>query len=83
MIKLHTLRRALILLSLLAALIGQASWATAGTLGGIGGIIKDAKTGAPLAGVHLKISSPSQTITTTTDAHGHYIVFRCRLTSTH
>ena len=34
MIKLHTLRRALILLSLLAALIGQASWATAGTLGG-------------------------------------------------
>ncbi len=75
MIKLHTLRRALIQLGLLAALIGQASWATAGTLGGIGGIITDAKTGASLVGVHLKISSPSQTITTTTDAHGHYIVF--------
>ena len=43
MIKLHTLRRALIQLGLLAALIGQASWATAGTLGGIGGIITDAK----------------------------------------
>ena len=75
MIKLHTLQRSLSLLGLIAALVGQASWATAGTLGGIGGLVTDARTGAPLAGVHLQISSPSQTITTTTDAHGHYIVF--------
>jgi hypothetical protein len=66
-------RRWLSVFGLLAVFIGQASWATAGTLGGMSGIITDAKTGAPLAGVHLQISSPSQTVATTTDAHGHYV----------
>ena len=70
-----SLRRSLSVLGLLAAFIGQASWASAGTLGGIAGIVTDAKTGAPVAGVHLQISSPSQTITVTTDSHGHYIAF--------
>jgi hypothetical protein len=67
------LRRWMSVLGMLAVFIGQASWATAGTLGGMSGIVTDAKTGAPLAGVHLQISSPSQIVTTTTDAHGHYV----------
>lgn len=65
--------RFLCLLGILAAFMGQASWAAAGTLGGIGGIITDAKSGAPIAGAAVKISSPSATLTVTTDAHGHYI----------
>ncbi|HXO17952.1 MAG TPA: carboxypeptidase-like regulatory domain-containing protein [Candidatus Dormibacteraeota bacterium] len=60
---------------MLAAFMGQASWAAAGTLGGISGIVTDAKTGAPIAGAHVQISSPSQAVTVTTDAHGHYIAF--------
>jgi hypothetical protein len=73
--ELSSLRRWLSVLGLLAAFMSQASWASAGTLGGISGVITDSKTGAPIAGVRLQISSPSQTITTTTDAHGHYVVF--------
>ena len=49
--------------------------ALAGTSGGIAGIVTDAKTGAPIPGVRLQISSPSQSVTATTDAHGRYIVF--------
>ena len=66
-------RRWLSLLGLLALLMSSASWAKAGTLGGIAGIVTDAKTGAPLAGVHVVISAPSENIATTTDARGHYI----------
>jgi len=70
-----SLRGSLSLLGLLAAFSGQASWAAAGTLGGIGGIVTDAKNGAPIAGAQVEISSPSQVVTVTTDAHGHYIAF--------
>ncbi|MFZ0363544.1 MAG: carboxypeptidase-like regulatory domain-containing protein, partial [Candidatus Cybelea sp.] len=73
--KLSSLRRSLSLLGLLAVFASQAAVATAGTLGGISGIVSDEKTGAPLAGVHVEITSPSQSITVTTDAHGHYIAF--------
>ena len=73
--KLSSLRRSLSLLGLLAVFASQAAVATAGTLGGISGIVTDAKTGAPLAGVRVEVSSPSQSITVTTDAHGHYIAF--------
>jgi hypothetical protein len=59
--------------ALLAVIVTQASVAHAGTLGGVQGVITDSKTGAPVAGVRLQISSPSQSITTTTDAHGHYV----------
>lgn len=64
--------RLLVLLGLLAAFMGQASWAAAGTLGGIGGIVSDAKSGAPIAGAVVKITSPSEALTVNTDAHGHY-----------
>lgn len=69
------LRRSLGTIGLLAAFASQAAWALAGTSGGVAGVVTDANTGAPIPGVQLKISSPSQTVTTTTDAHGHYIVF--------
>ncbi|MFZ1016699.1 MAG: carboxypeptidase-like regulatory domain-containing protein [Candidatus Cybelea sp.] len=68
-------RRALSAMGLLLAFGGQASIALAGTSGGIAGIVTDAKTGAPIPGVRLQISSPSQSVTATTDAHGRYIVF--------
>jgi Carboxypeptidase regulatory-like domain len=73
MFKLLLSRRSLSLLALVAGLASQASLAHAGTLGGIAGMVTDAKTGAPIAGARVEISSPSQTITTTTDAHGHYV----------
>ena len=69
-----SLRRALSLFGLLAALFSPALAAQAGTLGGIQGIITDARTGAPIAGARVEISCPSQSVTTTTDAHGHYVV---------
>ena len=66
--------RSLLVLGALLAMLAP-SVAMAGTSGGIRGIVTDAKTGAPISGVHLRISSPSQTYETTTDSHGHYIVF--------
>ncbi|HEX4013741.1 MAG TPA: carboxypeptidase-like regulatory domain-containing protein [Candidatus Cybelea sp.] len=70
-----SLQRTLCAMGLLLAFGGQAGVALAGTSGGIGGIVTDAKTGAPISGVRLQITSPSQSVTTTTDAHGRYIVF--------
>jgi hypothetical protein len=70
-----SLRRTLGAMGLLLAFGGQASIALAGTSGGIAGIVTDAKTGAPISGVLLQITSPSQSVKTTTDAHGRYIVF--------
>ena len=49
--------------------------AQAGTLGGVAGTVTDAKTGAPLAGAQVRLSSDSQTVNVTTDSRGHYIVF--------
>lgn len=68
-------RHSLGVLGLLAAFLSQASWALAGTSGNIAGIVRDAKTGAPVAGVRMRISSGSETVNTTTDAHGRYVVF--------
>lgn len=62
-------------LALVGALAAAPIVALAGTSGGLNGHVTDAKTGAALSGVQLQISSPSQTVTTTTDAHGHYTVF--------
>ncbi len=74
-----SLRHFLGLLALLAAFCGQASVASAGTLGGIGGIVTDAKSGAPIAGARVQISSPSEEVTVTTDAHGHYFALSLQL----
>jgi len=69
------LRPTFVLLGLLAAFGSQASWALAGSSGGIAGTITDAKTGAPIPGVSVQITSPSESVKVTTDAHGHFIVF--------
>ena len=68
-------QRSLRALVFLVICTSQGPWALAGTSGGIAGTISDAKTGAPIPEVHMKISSRYQTATATTDARGHYIVF--------
>jgi hypothetical protein len=68
------LRAPLAALALLLALVSQPSLAIADDLGGIAGIITDASTGAPIAGVQVQFNSPSQTATATTDAKGHFVV---------
>ncbi len=75
MTKLSSLRRSLSLVALLVAFASLASVARAGTLGNIQGTIRDAATGAPIAGVRLEITSGSQAVAATTDAHGHFVVF--------
>lgn len=73
--KSSSLRRAFIALGALAAFAAPAAGAFAGTSGAIRGIVSDSTNGTPVAGVHLRISSPSQVVETTTDSHGHYVVF--------
>lgn len=75
MTKLSSLRRSLSLVALLVAFASLAGVARAGTLGNIQGTIRDAATGAPIAGVRLEITSGSQAVAATTDAHGHFVVF--------
>ncbi|HYL26596.1 MAG TPA: carboxypeptidase-like regulatory domain-containing protein [Candidatus Nitrosotalea sp.] len=70
-----SLRRPLMLIGLLVVFAGQSSLALAGTSGNIAGTVRDSATGAPIAGVSLRISSNSQTISTTTDSRGHFVVF--------
>jgi hypothetical protein len=68
------LRVSLAALALLIALVSQPSLAIADDAGGIAGIITDANTGAPISGVQVQFSSPSQAATATTDAKGHFVV---------
>ncbi|HEX4013152.1 MAG TPA: carboxypeptidase-like regulatory domain-containing protein [Candidatus Cybelea sp.] len=70
-----SLRLTFVTLAALMAFASQSTWALAGTSGGIAGVVTDSKTGAPISDVKVKLSSPSQAATATTDAHGHYIVF--------
>jgi uncharacterized surface anchored protein len=73
--KQNLLTRPLGLIALIFAFASQAGLAAAHTGGNVSGVVRDAKTGEPLAGVTLQISSGSQSETTTTDAQGHFIVF--------
>jgi hypothetical protein len=73
--KSFSLRRAFIALGMVLAFAAPAASALAGTSGAIRGIVSDSGNGTPIAGVHLRISSPSQVVETTTDSHGHYVVF--------
>ncbi|HLI96761.1 MAG TPA: TonB-dependent receptor [Candidatus Baltobacteraceae bacterium] len=59
---------------MLAMFLSQVTWALAGTTGGLGGVVSDASTGAPLAGVKVTAISPSQSATATTDNRGHFIL---------
>jgi Carboxypeptidase regulatory-like domain/TonB dependent receptor len=67
----RTLRRVVVALVLLVAFLSQGTWALAGTTGGLSGQVLDDK-GAPVAGAAVKVSSPSQTASATTDAGGHF-----------
>ena len=49
--------------------------ATAGTSGDMGGIVTDARTGAPVAGARVEARSGSDERVTTTDSRGHFIFF--------
>jgi Carboxypeptidase regulatory-like domain len=60
---------------LVFAVASQTSGALAGTSGGVAGIVTNSQNGTPVAGATIRISSPSQTVTTKTDAKGHFIVF--------
>ena len=57
----------------LAFLLGQVTWALAGTTGNMTGTVLDADTGAPIAGASIRATSPSQTVTATSDAAGRFI----------
>ncbi|HEV3085779.1 MAG TPA: carboxypeptidase regulatory-like domain-containing protein, partial [Candidatus Elarobacter sp.] len=50
----------------------QSPAALAGTTGSIVGTVTDGKTLKPLAGVRVEASSPSQSVTATTDANGRF-----------
>ncbi|MGA9944331.1 MAG: TonB-dependent receptor, partial [Candidatus Cybelea sp.] len=59
-------------LALLALFAGQGTWALASVTGGLTGTVVDADTSAPVAGAQVTAASPSQSVTTTTDAAGHF-----------
>ena len=53
-------------------MLGQVTWALAGTTGSINGTLTDKSTGKPVADAAITTSSPSQTETAKTDASGHF-----------
>ncbi len=65
-------RRAVLAVVLLLTMLCQGTWALAGTTGGLSGTVVDAQSGAPVAGAKVTATSPSQTVTGTTDAAGRF-----------
>jgi hypothetical protein len=68
----HALRQAIVAVLMLLAMLVQGTWALAGTTGRLTGTVVDGNTGAPIAGATVTASSPSQTVTATTDGSGHF-----------
>jgi len=56
---------------LLVGMVGQGTWALAGTTGGLSGVVTS-DSGAPVSGAQVTVTSPSQHATQTTDASGHF-----------
>ncbi|HEY0799012.1 MAG TPA: carboxypeptidase regulatory-like domain-containing protein, partial [Candidatus Baltobacteraceae bacterium] len=56
----------------LMLVLWQAARALAGTTGGLGGIVLETGTKTPLVKATVTVVSPSQTLSTTTDAQGHF-----------
>lgn len=71
--KSNRFRHVLVAALLAVAMLAQGTWALAGTTGGLSGTVVDTETGAPIAGVAVTASSPSQTSSTSTDASGHFV----------
>lgn len=67
------LARSLSALAVMLAFLSQGMPVFAGTTGGLSGVITDMATGAPIAGVKIVASSPSETSTRYTDARGHFV----------
>jgi len=63
---------ALALVALVALILCQGTLVLAGTTGSITGTVTDKATNAPIAGIRVTASSPSQNQTTTTDSTGHF-----------
>ncbi|MGA7355832.1 MAG: TonB-dependent receptor [Candidatus Cybelea sp.] len=59
-------------LLLALAFVAATVFARAGTTGGISGVVTQAGTSTPLAGVTVSLKSPSQSASTMTDARGHF-----------
>ncbi|MBV8372555.1 MAG: carboxypeptidase regulatory-like domain-containing protein, partial [Candidatus Eremiobacteraeota bacterium] len=55
----------------MAFVLSQVTWGLAGTTGSLSGMIVD-ENGAPIAGATVKAASASQTVSSTTDAGGHF-----------
>ncbi|MBV9719566.1 MAG: TonB-dependent receptor [Candidatus Eremiobacteraeota bacterium] len=70
----RTLRQVVVSALVAAAFLSQGTWALAGVTGNIAGTVKDAN-GAPVAGVQVQATAPSQASTVTTDAGGHFVIF--------
>jgi TonB dependent receptor/Carboxypeptidase regulatory-like domain/TonB-dependent Receptor Plug Domain len=66
-------RHVLVTALLAVTLLGQETWALAGTTGGLSGSVVDASSGAAVANATVIAQSPAQTTTTKTDASGHFI----------
>ena len=56
----------------LVAMLGQVTWALAGTTGAVSGSVTDTSNGKPLSNATVTAVSPSQSATTKTDASGHF-----------
>jgi hypothetical protein len=64
----HPLVAVLVLVSMLL----QGTWVLAGTTGSLTGTITDSSTGTAIAQAKVTVTSPSQTVSTTTDNGGHF-----------
>ena len=53
-------------------MLGPGTWVLAGTTGSLSGTITDTSTGAGIAQAKVTVTSPSQTVSTTTDSSGHF-----------
>ncbi|MBV8726967.1 MAG: TonB-dependent receptor, partial [Candidatus Eremiobacteraeota bacterium] len=60
------------MLLLITLVLGQVTWALAGTTGGLGGNVYDERN-APVVGASVTATSPSGTASTTTDTSGHFV----------
>src|SRR6516165_9815202 len=66
------LNRILVAPALAGLFLSQVTWALAGTTGVLRGTVSDASTAAPIAAATVTATSPSGTVTTTSDAAGHF-----------
>ncbi|MDQ6929418.1 MAG: TonB-dependent receptor [Candidatus Eremiobacteraeota bacterium] len=66
------LLRPVVVLLLIVAVFCQGTWALAGTTGQLSGVVTESGTATPVANGQVTASSPSQQVSTQTDATGHF-----------